>query len=86
MSKRKGTPFFYDPEKTYGIADFEDTTIKNLYVIGKKLGVRDVKKPKKNELAQLILSKHEEAKVKLVQSVLDGIIDTIEEKFEQKVQ
>lgn len=48
--------------------------------------MRDVKKPKKNELAQLILSKHEEAKVKLVQSVLDGIIDTIEEKFEQKVQ
>ena len=27
---------------------------------GKKLGVRDVKKPKKNELAQLILSKHVE--------------------------
>ena len=75
MSKRKGTPFFYDPEKTYGIADFEDTTIKNLYVIGKKLGVRDVKKPKKNELARLILSKHEEAKEKIVRSVLDGIIN-----------
>ena len=86
MSKRKAKTFLYDPEKTYDIADFEDTTIKNLYAIGKTLGVRDVKKPKKNELAQLILSKHEEAKVKLVQSVLDGIIDTIEEKFEQKVQ
>ena len=66
MSKRKGIPFLYDPEKTYDIADFEDTTIKNLYVIGKKLGVRDVKKPKKNELARLILSKHEEAKEKIL--------------------
>ena len=59
MSKRKAKPFLYDPEKAYDIADFEDTTIKNLYAIGKKLGVRDVKKPKKNELARLILSKHE---------------------------
>ena len=85
MSKRKAKPFVYDPEKAYDIADFEDTTIKNLYAIGKKLGVRDVKKPKKNELARLILSKHEEAKVKLVQYVLDGIIDTIEENLLQSL-
>ena len=45
----------------------------------------DVKKPKKNELARLILSKHEEAQVKLVQSVLYGIIDTIEENCELMV-
>ena len=42
MSTRKTKPFLYDPEKTYDIADFEDTTIKNLYAIGKKLGVHDV--------------------------------------------
>ena len=85
MSKRKAKPFLYDPEKAYDIADFEDTTIKNLYTIGKKLGVRDVKKPKKNELARLILSKHEEAKEKIVKSVLDGIIETVEDNLLQSL-
>ena len=85
MSKRKAKTFLYDPEKTYDIADFEDTTIKNLYAIGKKLGVLDVKKPKKNELARLILSKHEEAKEKIVKSVLDGIIETFEENLLQSL-
>ena len=55
MTKRK---LIYDPEKNYELADFQNTTIKNLYAIGKKIGIRDVKKPKKNVLAQLILEKH----------------------------
>ena len=77
MTKRKAEPFLYDSEKKYDISDFENTTIKNLYMIGKCLGVRDVKKPKKSELASLILTKHEQAKETTVKSVLDGIIDNV---------
>ena len=69
MTKRNAEMFTYDPEKTYDLSDFENTTIKNLYNIGKSLGVRDVKKPKKNELAQLILSKHVAQQKKTVSSV-----------------
>ena len=83
MTKRKAEPFIYDPEKKYDIADFENATIKNLYEIGKKIGVRDVKKPKKSELARLILSKHVEGQEKTVRSVLDGIVDTVVETCEQ---
>ena len=83
MTKRKAEPFIYDPEKKYDIADFENATIKNLYEIGKKIGVRDVKKPKKSELARLILSNHVEGQEKTVRSVLDGIVDTVVETCEQ---
>ena len=48
MTKRNAEMFTYDPEKTYNIANFENTTIKNLYAIGKQVGLRDVKKPKKD--------------------------------------
>ena len=85
MTKRKAEPFIYDPEKKYDLADFENATIKNLYEIGKKLGVRDVKKPKKSELARLILSKHVEGQEKTVRSVLDGIVDTVVETCEQVI-
>ena len=83
MTKRK---LIYDPEKNYELADFQNTTIKNLYAIGKKIGIRDVKKPKKNVLAQLILEKHNNAfveeKQKIVTSILDEIIDNVMEKCE----
>ena len=74
MTKRK---LIYDPEKNYELTDFQNTTIKNLYAIGKKLGIRDVKKPKKNVLAQLILEKHIQEKQKIVTSILDEIIDNV---------
>ena len=82
MTKRNAEMFIYDPEKTYDIADFENTTIKNLYAIGKQVGLRDVKKPKKDELARLILAKHVEAKEKMVRSVLNEIIDNVVENCE----
>ena len=84
MTKRK---LIYDPEKNYELADFQNTTIKNLYAIGKKLGIRDVKKPKKNVLAQLILEKHNNAfveeKQKFVTAILDGIIDNVCEQSKE---
>ena len=85
MTKRNAEMFIYDPEKQYDIADFENTTIKNLYKIGKSLGVRDVKKPKKNELARIILSKHVAEQEKVVSSVLNEIIDNVVEKGEQLI-
>ena len=85
MTKRNAETFIYDPEKQYDIADFENTTIKNLYKIGKSLGVRDVKKPKKNELARIILSKHVAEQEKTVSSVLNEIIDNVVEKGEQLI-
>ena len=85
MTKRNAEMFIYDPEKQYDIADFENTTIKNLYKIGKSLGVRDVKKPKKNALARIILSKHVAEQEKMVRSVLNEIIDKVVEQCEQSV-
>ena len=85
MTKRKAEPFLYDSEKKYDISDFENTTIKNLYMIGKCLGVRDVKKPKKSELARLILTKHKQAKEATVKSVLDGIIDNVVQTCEHVI-
>ena len=85
MSKRKADAFVYDPQKNYDVADFENTTIRSLYKIGKSLGIRDIKKPKKSELAWLILSMHVEAKQKIVEFVLNGIVDTVVEKNEKKV-
>jgi len=85
MTKRNAEMFIYDPEKQYDIADFENTTIKNLYKIGKSLGVRDVKKPKKNELARIILSKHVAEQEKTVRSVLNEIIDNVVENCEQLI-
>ena len=78
MTKRNAEMFMYDPEKTYDIADFANTTIKNLYAIGKQVGLRDVKKPKKDELARLILAKHVETPIsQMVNSVVNDVLDDI---------
>ena len=79
MTKRNAEMFIYDPEKQYDIADFENTTIKNLYNIGKSLGVRDLKKRKKSEIARLIFSKHVAEQEKTVSYVLNEIIDNVVE-------
>ena len=66
MSKRNAEIFDYDPQKKYEIADFENTSMNTLYDISKSLGLQDVKRPKKKELARLILSKHEEQREKSI--------------------
>ena len=83
MTKRNAEMFIYDPEKTYDIVDFENTTIKNLYAIGKQVGLRDVKKPKKDELARLILAKHVETPVlQMVNSIVTEILNDIFKHYE----
>ena len=77
MTKSKTHKLIYDQSKNYNSVDFENATVKNLYVIAKELGVRDVKKCKKQHLIELILCKHNEAQRTEVQSVLNNIIDTV---------
>ena len=78
MTNRKSIPIIYDPAKNYSTLDLENTTVKNLYEIGKTLDIHDVKKTKKHELIRLILYKHNERPIfETVQSVLSSIIDDI---------
>ena len=77
MTKVKRIPIIYNPEKSYDTSSFENATVKNLYVIAKQLGVRDVKKCNKHNLIELILSKHTEKQVTLV---LNDIVDVVVNK------